>query len=92
MIRKRVTIIRKEETVDDGTKNTDFIRGIKPAGVQPPKKGDYNEAVFECRDTPEYNSAIQTAYDVKNEPREDGHRYKVRQSSKDLRVTVSLTK
>ncbi len=82
MIRKRVTIIRKEETVPDGTKNTDFIRATEPN----------QEAVFECRDTPEYQSAIQTAYGVKNEPREDGHRYKVTQSSKDLRVTVSLTK
>lgn len=82
MIRKRVTIIRKEETVDDGMTNTGFIRATEPN----------QEAVFECRDTPEYQSAIQTAYGVKNEVREDGYRYKVAQSSKDLRVTVGLVK
>lgn len=89
---KKIKIIRSEQPETEAVKMTDFIRGIKPVDAPDQTEEDYNEVKFECADAPELDSATQTAYAVRNETREDGYKYKVSRSTKQMRVLVSLIK
>lgn len=61
---------------------TKFVRSTTPDKL----------SVFECENIKEYNSAQTTAYNVKQEAREDGYKYKVSLDSNRMTVSVSLVK
>lgn len=61
-------------------KLTEFVRSTTADHV----------SVFECENVKEYNSAQTTAYNVKQETREDGHKYKISLDSNRMTVSVSL--
>ncbi len=48
-------------------------------------------SVFVCENINEFNSAKTTAYNVKQEEREDGYKYSISLDSKRMTVSVSLT-
>ncbi len=63
-------------------KLTEFVRSTTADRV----------SVFECDSLNEFNSAKTTAYNVKQEEREDGYKYSISLDSTRMTVSVSLTK
>lgn len=63
-------------------KLTEFVRSTAP-GIA---------SVFECDSLNEFNSAKTTAYNVKQESREDGYKYNISLDSARMTVSVSLVK
>jgi len=63
-------------------KLTDFVRSTTLDHV----------SVFECDSLNEFNSAKTTAYNVKQEKREDGYKYKVSLDNTRMKVSVTLVK
>ncbi len=49
-------------------------------------------SVFECDNLNEFNSAKTTAYNVKQEEREDGYKYSISLDHTRMNVSVSLIK
>lgn len=71
------------ETIDRAsTQLTEFCRSATPT----------KRAVMGCENVSEFQSAIVTAYNVKQEQRTDGYKYKVSKNTQAQTVTVSLTK
>lgn len=64
---------------DPDTKLTEFVRSATPSAL----------SVFFCDSLNEFNSAKTTAYNVKQETREDGYKYNI--SLDHSRATVSVT-
>jgi len=63
-------------------KLTEFVRSTTPGIV----------SVFECDSLNEFNSAKTTAYNVKQEAREDGYKYSISLDGTRMTVSVSLVK
>lgn len=63
-------------------KLTEFVRSTTANRV----------SVFECDNLNEFNSAKTTAYNIKQEKREDGYKYNISLDGKRMNVSVSLTK
>ncbi len=61
---------------------TKFVRSTTPDRI----------SVFECDNLKEYNSAQTTVYNIKQEVREDGYKYKISLDSSRMTVSVSLVK
>lgn len=65
-----------------GMKLTEFVRSTTADRA----------SVFECDNLNEFNSAKTTAYNIKQEKREDGYKYSISLDSTRMTVSVSLTK
>ncbi len=63
-------------------KLTEFVRSTAPGIV----------SVFECDSLNEFNTAKTTAYNVKQEAREDGYKYSISLDHTRMNVSVTLTK
>ncbi len=63
-------------------KLTEFVRSTTQGTV----------SVFECDSLNEFNSAKTTAYNIKQEAREDGYKYNVSLDHTRMNVSVSLVK
>lgn len=75
--------LKRIEIIDRATTRlTDFCRSVTPN----------SQSVMECESIGEYQSATQTAYNVKQEQRSDGYEYKVSLDTDAQTVSVSLTK
>lgn len=73
---------RIKEFTSETTKLTEFCRSTPVNEV----------SVMECEDLREFGSARTTAYNIKQEERADGYKYKVSLDTIAQTVTVSLTK
>jgi len=65
-----------------GMKLTEFVRSTTADRV----------SVFECDSLNEFNSAKTTAYNIKQERREDGYKYIISLDSTRMNVSVSLVR
>lgn len=74
--------LAKMTYADPDTKLTEFVRSATPDTL----------SVFFCDSLNEFNSAKTTAYNVKQERREDGYKYNVSLDGTRMTVSVNLIK